>query len=197
MPGIEALLQASCATTGTETAKARRNTDRTGKYFCEPLKTHMATPQKLRQKIFLKTFLQNVTFYPSQCHMYSARENTLDTTNERSNTMQLQTSSTPLLTAAKLTELAALGRNRISQLYLHWSDVYKRQVMASCTTTTTSISTPTAAFTKPARSSPSLKAIRGNATPARSVSLCAADWARCPTTAPILNLAVTRPHRSK
>ena len=35
--------------------------------------------------------------------------------------MQLQTSSTPLLTAARLTELAALGRNRISQLYLHWT----------------------------------------------------------------------------
>ncbi|MDO5380212.1 MAG: hypothetical protein Q4E98_04995 [Acidaminococcaceae bacterium] len=35
--------------------------------------------------------------------------------------MQLQTSSTPLLTAAALAELVALGRNRISQIYLHWT----------------------------------------------------------------------------
>ena len=35
--------------------------------------------------------------------------------------MQLQTSSTPLLTAAALAELIALGRNRISQIYLHWT----------------------------------------------------------------------------
>ena len=35
--------------------------------------------------------------------------------------MQLQPSSTPLLTAAALTELTAMGRNRISQIYLHWT----------------------------------------------------------------------------
>lgn len=35
--------------------------------------------------------------------------------------MQMQTSSTPLLTAAALAELIALGRNRISQIYLHWT----------------------------------------------------------------------------
>ena len=35
--------------------------------------------------------------------------------------MQMQTSSAPLLTAAKLAELVALGRNRISQIYLHWT----------------------------------------------------------------------------
>ena len=35
--------------------------------------------------------------------------------------MQMQISSAPLLTAAKLAELAALGRNRISQIYLHWT----------------------------------------------------------------------------
>lgn len=33
----------------------------------------------------------------------------------------MQISSAPLLTAAKLAELAALGRNRISQIYLHWT----------------------------------------------------------------------------
>ena len=33
----------------------------------------------------------------------------------------MQISSAPLLTAAKLAELAALGRNRISLLYLHWT----------------------------------------------------------------------------
>ncbi|WP_455651294.1 hypothetical protein, partial [Phascolarctobacterium sp.] len=36
-------------------------------------------------------------------------------------TMQMQTSSTPLMTAAALAELVALGRNRISQSYLHWT----------------------------------------------------------------------------
>ena len=35
--------------------------------------------------------------------------------------MQMQTSSAPLLTAAKLAELVALGHNRISQIYLHWT----------------------------------------------------------------------------
>ena len=35
--------------------------------------------------------------------------------------MQMQTSSVPLLTAAKLAELVALGHNRISQIYLHWT----------------------------------------------------------------------------
>ena len=35
--------------------------------------------------------------------------------------MQMQISSAPLLTAAKLAELVALGRNRISQIYLHWT----------------------------------------------------------------------------
>ena len=35
--------------------------------------------------------------------------------------MQMQTSSTPPLTAAVLAELVALGRNRISQIYLHWT----------------------------------------------------------------------------
>ncbi|MCD8361097.1 MAG: hypothetical protein LUC29_09960, partial [Acidaminococcaceae bacterium] len=38
----------------------------------------------------------------------------LQTSLERSIIMQLQTSSTPLLTAAALAELIALGRNRIS-----------------------------------------------------------------------------------
>ena len=35
--------------------------------------------------------------------------------------MQMQTSSVPQLTAAKLAELVALGHNRISQIYLHWT----------------------------------------------------------------------------
>ena len=35
--------------------------------------------------------------------------------------MQMQISSAPLLTAAKLAELVALGHNRISQIYLHWT----------------------------------------------------------------------------
>ena len=35
--------------------------------------------------------------------------------------MQMQISSAPLLTAAKLSELVALGHNRISQIYLHWT----------------------------------------------------------------------------
>jgi hypothetical protein len=56
-------------------------------------------------------------------------------------------------------------------------------VTASFTTTIISISTPTAVFTKPARSSPSLKAIRGSAIPALSLSLSAAPAARCPITA--------------
>ncbi len=33
----------------------------------------------------------------------------------------MQISSAPLLTAAKLAELVALGHNRISQIYLHWT----------------------------------------------------------------------------
>ena len=33
----------------------------------------------------------------------------------------MQISSVPLLTAAKLAELVALGHNRISQIYLHWT----------------------------------------------------------------------------
>ena len=33
----------------------------------------------------------------------------------------MQISSAPLLTAAKLSELVALGHNRISQIYLHWT----------------------------------------------------------------------------
>ena len=103
--------------------------------------------------------------------------------------MQMQTSSAPLLTAAKLADLIALGHNRISQIYLHWT----AGRYASFTTTTISTSTPTAAFTIPARSSPSLKAIRGTAIPALSVSLSAAPAARCPITAEILISASFRP----
>ena len=52
--------------------------------------------------------------------MYSAGvKHPLPTTFERSITMQ--TSSALLLTAAKLAELVALGHNRISQIYLHWT----------------------------------------------------------------------------
>ena len=35
--------------------------------------------------------------------------------------MRVQTSSTPVLTTARLRELTALGRNRIMQIYLHWT----------------------------------------------------------------------------
>ena len=108
--------------------------------------------------------------------------------------MQMQTSSAPLLTAAKLADLIALGHNRISQIYLHWTAGRYGQ---SFTTTTISTSTPTAAFTRPARSSPSLKAIRGTAIPALSVSLSAAPAARCPITAGILISASFRPHPAR
>ena len=68
----------------------------------------------------LKFFTDHVNFHPSQCHMYSAGvKHPLPTTFERSITMQ--TSSALLLTAAKLAELVALGHNRISQIYLHWT----------------------------------------------------------------------------
>lgn len=103
--------------------------------------------------------------------------------------MQMQISSAPLLTAAKLAELVALGHNRISQIYLHWTAGRYGQLYDDYH----SISTPTAAFTRPARSSPSLKAIRGTAIPALSVSLSAAPAARCPITAGILSSASFRP----
>lgn len=104
--------------------------------------------------------------------------------------MQMQISSAPLLTAAKLAELVALGHNRISQIYLHWTAGRYGQLYDDYH----SISTPTAAaFTRPARSSPSLKAIRGTAIPALSVSLSAAPTARCHITAGILISASFRP----
>ena len=103
--------------------------------------------------------------------------------------MQMQISSAPLLTAAKLAELVALGHNRISQIYLHWTagrygqlyDDYHFNIDAD------------GSITRPARSSPSLKAIRGTAIPALSVSLSAAPAAHCPITAGILSSASFRP----
>ena len=103
--------------------------------------------------------------------------------------MQMQISSAPLLTAAKLAELVALGHNRISQIYLHWTagrygqlyDDYHFNIDAdgSIYQTCTQL--------------PSLKAIRGTAIPALSVSLSAAPAARCPITAEILSSASFRP----
>lgn len=67
--------------------------------------------------------------------------------------MQTQTSSAQRLTAAALTGLIAQGQGRISSIYLHWTAGRYGQLFADYHST----STATAVFTKPARSSPSLK----------------------------------------
>ena len=102
--------------------------------------------------------------------------------------MQMQISSAPLLTAAKLSELVALGHNRISQIYLHWTagrygqlyDDYHFNIDAdgsiyqTCTQLT------------------ELKS-RGSAIPSLSVSLSAVPAVHCPITAGILISASFRP----
>lgn len=108
--------------------------------------------------------------------------------------MRLQGSSPPVLTEDRLRELTALGRNRITQLYLHWTagrygelyDYYHFNIDADG-----SIYHTCALLTdhKPHT--------WGTATAVRSVSPCAALSGLCPTTAMILILAVTRPRRSK
>ena len=100
--------------------------------------------------------------------------------------MRLQGSSPPVLTEDRLRELTALGRNRITQLYLHWTagrygelyDYYHFNIDADGSIYHTC-------------------ALLGTATAVRSVSPCAALSGLCPTTAMILILAVTRPRRSK
>ena len=115
---------------------------------------------------------------------------------ERSiSTMQMQISSAPLLTAAKLAELVALGHNRISQIYLHWTagrygqlyddyhfniDADGSSVYQTCTQLT------------------ELKSHTWHRTiPALSVSLSAAPTARCHITAGILSSASFRPHPAR
>lgn len=109
--------------------------------------------------------------------------------------MQMQISSAPLLTAAKLAELVALGHNRISQIYLHWTagrygqlyddyhfniDADGSSVYQTCTQLT------------------ELKSHTWHRnTGAIGIALSAAPTARCHITAGILSSASFRPHPAR